>query len=191
MTILDGAVVPIGIPPYLIADALARGVSAAQLLSDDRDALLSDYLRAHGHIYPWGHITEVPAGASDSGFVLWRLTALEPWYNTDQHRRHSAFTVAELNFCLQDSVRRLLRAVLPDGVLLADANGRFRKRHHLFTLLATGDRICDHRRWFGQVLIPHHLPTLFHRVEMDIATLCQNVSVRNDENHPQATGGGA
>jgi hypothetical protein len=172
MTILDGAVVPIGIPPYLDADALARGVSATQLLSDDRDALLSEYRSAHGHIYPWGHITEARAGASNSGCVLWRLTALEVWYATDAHRRHSAFTIPELTFCLQDSVRRWLRAVLPEGILLADSNWRLRKRHHLFTLLAMGDRIRDHRRWFAQGLIPQHLPPVFARLIQQIVALC-------------------
>ena len=33
MTILDQTVLPIGIPPYFVADALARGASAAQLLN--------------------------------------------------------------------------------------------------------------------------------------------------------------
>lgn len=172
MTILDGAVVPIGIPPYLVSDALARGVSPAQLLSDDRDSLLSEYRCAHGHIYPWGHITEARAGASNSGCVLWRLTALEVWYATDAHRRNSGFTVAELNFCLQDSVRRWLRAVLPQGILLADSNWRFRKRYHLFALLAMGDRIRDHRRWFAQDFIPLCLPPVFDRLKTQIVERC-------------------
>jgi hypothetical protein len=172
MIILDGAVVSIDIPPYLVADALARGVSATQLFSDDRDALLSEYRCAHEHIYLWDHITEARAGASNSGCLLWRLTALEVWYETEAHRRNSAFTVAELNFCLQDSVRGLLRAVLPEGILLADSNWRLRKRHHLFTLLAMGDRIRDHRRWFAQGLIPRHLPPVYARLIQQIVALC-------------------
>jgi hypothetical protein len=178
MSILDGTVVPIGIPPYLVADTLARGVSATQLLSDDRDSLLSEYRQAHGHIYPWGHITEEPAGASNSGCVMWRLTALEVWYETEAHRRNTVFSVAELNFCLQDSVRGLLRTVLPEGILLADSNWQIRKRHHLFALLAMGDRIRDHRQWFAQEFIPLHLPPVFAHLKTQIIERCLTGQIR-------------
>jgi hypothetical protein len=51
MTILDGAVVLIGIPTYLDADALARGVAATQPLSDDPESFRSEYRCAHVPMY--------------------------------------------------------------------------------------------------------------------------------------------
>jgi hypothetical protein len=174
MSILDQTVLPIGIPPYFVADALAPGASAAQLLSWASGSLLSEYARAQGHVFEWDHIIEDHAGAPASGCICWRVIPLRLWYETDNMRQQSPLSVAQFIPRLHISVRELLRDVLPEGVFLTGGDrNRCDYHHHLFALLAMGDRIREHRRWFDREFIPQHLPPVLSRLTIEIAQLCK------------------
>lgn len=154
---------------------MARGASAAQLLSWASGSLLSEYARAHGHVFEWGHIIEDQAGAPASGCICWRVIPLRLWYETDNVRQQSPLSVAQFIPRLHKSVRELLREVLPEGVFLTGGDRhRGDPHHHLFSLLAMGDRIREHRRWFDREFIPQHLPPVLSRLKMEIAQLCKS-----------------
>lgn len=173
MSIVDQRVLPIGIPPYFVADALARGASATQLLSWAPGSLLSEYARAHGYTFEWGHIIEEPVGAPASGCIRWRVTPLRLWYETDTVRQASPLTIAHLIPRLHGAVREMVKAVLPGGVFLLGGNRQLAgPSHHLFALLAMGEGIHTHRLWLEQEFTPRHLPTVFSRLQMEIARSC-------------------
>lgn len=170
MSIVDQRVLPIGIPPYFVADALARGVSAAQLLSWAPGSLLSEYARAHGYTFEWGHIIEEPVGTPASGCIRWRVTPLRLWYETDKVRRASPLTIAHLIPRLHGAVTEMVNAVLPGGVFLLGGNRQSPSpSYHLFALLAMGEGIHTHRLWLEQEFTPRYLPAVFSRLKMEIA----------------------
>ena len=170
--VVVGNPVPIGIPALFLADQLAHGRTAVQILSGKR-GLIAEYAGAEGYAYPWGQLIEVRLGR----FVLWRIVPVALWERLSDVRVRSPLLIEELLTLAQPSILPSLEPYLPCGVVARGCQGASRRSPHaLFALLLADPRAATAvRRWLAMSLLPELLPTLLTRVEGRLADLLRGV----------------
>ena len=172
-TVVVGNPVPIGIPALFLADQLARGRSAEQILSGKR-GLIAEYAGAEGYAYRWGHLIEVRLGR----FVLWRVVPVALWERLSDVRAGSPLLIEELLTLVQRDVHPALASHLPAGVLLTGFQGASRRSRHalLGLLLAEPAAETAVRRWLATPFLAELLPPLLSRVERRVEEILRGGS---------------
>jgi len=165
--LVDGKPLPIGIPPLFIADALSRGRSADEVLHGAR-GLIAEYTGAAGYAYGWGHIIEIRHGR----YVLWRFVPVGMWEALAPYRVGSPLLIEELISLAEPAVRRSLRRLPHDVLLVGRQGARRRSRHALFSLLlADPDIETAVRQWLATDFLLGRLPHWLRTVEQHVGEI--------------------
>jgi hypothetical protein len=170
MNIPDALTIPLGIPAYLVADQLRRGVSPASILASE-DSLLAEYRNAFGYAYRWGNIIEARTGA----WLAWHFAPVELWEATEALRRAPEHGAPELIRVLQPELAGTLRGRLPMELMLVGVHPQSRRYPHvLFSLvLVDSDRQRGARQWIAAVFLPGVLPEVLERARVQLVQACR------------------
>lgn len=151
--------IPLGIPPVLIADKIARDLSVSEQLSASL-GLVREYAGAKGYVYDWGQVVE----RRISNYVLWLFVPVELWLDMEPQRLRCGFSIPDLIDFVQDGVRDSLEPILPAGVVVTGVQRSGRRHPHaLFGLLTDRDGKRQARRWIARRMIPESLPKILSR----------------------------